>query len=456
MAGQKHMPHHNAGSGPCCAAKNIVIEVPKSEGAKVFAHKACVLHSTILAIEAMQNAVPLLHGPLHCTYHYKVFMEMFLGYKTRVLCSGMDETDVIYGAPDKLARSISDAYEVFRPELIGVITTCASDISAEPVEEIVKREAKKLTGCEAVHIPSGGFRGGEAGPNQGYGYHLAYNALVPLMEPPKRKLKNSINILGHTHPRGPHQDIDELLRIIRRLGIKVNCVLTAGARVSDIRRFAEAELNVLRCENNARRTAELLQQRFGMPYTNLGMSPVGIGAVSDWLGEIIEFFGMQDQARKIIDEEERWARSRIEPMRQFLKGKKAAVFLSPGKTLAVSRFLYEDLGMKPVVICLLHYNKWCVDRLRQIIATMDFEPKVMVEPEYHEVVASLVDYGVEVGLGGTPEKQMCKNLRIPYVHEMVYEEPHKGYRGAVKLAGEICEAIKSNQKQEAGRTLAAS
>lgn len=424
-------------------SREVHIHMPGPEEAKVFVHKTCVLHSTILAVSAMQNAIPLIHGPVSCTYHYKVFLEMFLGHKSRIVCSGLTESDVIFGAAEKLRQAIIETYERFRPELIGVLTTCAADLSGEDVKGVVDEVRKELTGCEVIYVASGGFRGGSAGPNQGYGYHMVYNALVPLMEEPKMKVRRSVNILGHVHPPGTNQDIDEIVRPLKRMGVKINCVLTSGARLSDIRRVPEAELNVLRCENNARRTAEILKEKFGLPYTNLGMSPVGVKTNSEWLMEVARALDMEGEARRVIQWEEDHARRKIQPIREAVQGKRAAVFLSPGKSIAVSKFLYEDLGIQPKVICLLHYNEWAIDTMKRFASGLDLDPVIMVEPEYTEVISALEEHGIELALGGTTEKQICKRLGIPYVHEMVYEEPHQGYLGAVKLAQEIYDVLKA-------------
>jgi len=264
------------------------------------------------------------------------------------------------------------------------------------------------------------------------------------MEPPKVKIKNAINILGHVHSQGVDQDINELIRPLRKLGIQVNCVLTAGARVSDIKRLAEAELNVLRCENHARRTGELLQKKFGMPYVNIGHSPNSIGLTSQWIREMADALNLRAEAEKVIAEEEANAHRLLEPVKQYTRGKKAAVFLSPGKTFAIAKCLYEDLEMEPVFLCLLHYNEWVIDRIREGVAGWKVKPLVMVEPEYTEIYKALRDLGVEIALGGTVEKLICRQVGIPYVHEMIYEEPHKGYLGVVKLGYEIAEALRGS------------
>ncbi|MGD2148875.1 MAG: nitrogenase component 1 [Anaerolineae bacterium] len=415
--------------------------MPGPEEAKVFVHKTCVLHSTIMAIAGIQNAIPLIHGPIHCTYHYKVFTEMFLGSKIRLVCSGLTESDVIFGAVDKLRLAIQETYKRYRPELIGVITTCAADLMGEDVDGVISEVANGLVSCDVVHVPSGGFRGGKAGPNQGYGYHLAYDALVGLMEASDYRIENSVNILGHIHPPGKGQDINEIIRPLRRMGVRINCVMTAGSRLCDIKRVPEAQLNVVRCENNARRTAELLEARFGMPWVSAKMAPVGTGAMSDWLMATGKALGMEARARGVVAEERRSAQKALEPVRAAVEGKRGAVFLSPGKSLAVSRFLYEDLGVRPVAIYMLHYNEWVIDTIKEMVSEWDFVPEILIEPEYSQVIATLEDLEVEIALGGTIEKQICKSMGIPYVHEMVYQEPHHGYQGAVKLGQEILDSV---------------
>ncbi|MHA1267443.1 MAG: Ni-sirohydrochlorin a,c-diamide reductive cyclase catalytic subunit [Candidatus Helarchaeota archaeon] len=70
----------------------------------------------------------LLHGPAGCGFRASRLLEMD---GVRVLTTAMTEKDLIFGAKEKLIKTIKRAYEKFHPKTIGIVGTCASMIIGE-------------------------------------------------------------------------------------------------------------------------------------------------------------------------------------------------------------------------------------------------------------------------------------------------------------------------------------
>jgi putative methanogenesis marker 13 metalloprotein len=66
----------------------------------------------------------------------------------RVMTTGMQENDLIFGAEEKLIRILKNVDERFHPRLIGVVGTCASMIIGENLDGAVKK-----AGVRAVVLP---------------------------------------------------------------------------------------------------------------------------------------------------------------------------------------------------------------------------------------------------------------------------------------------------------------
>jgi nitrogenase molybdenum-iron protein alpha/beta subunit len=49
----------------------------------------------------------------------------------RVVTTAMSENDFIFGASDKLEEALREVEELFHPQLVGVVGTCASMIIGE-------------------------------------------------------------------------------------------------------------------------------------------------------------------------------------------------------------------------------------------------------------------------------------------------------------------------------------
>ena len=76
--------------------------------------------------------VAILHGPPGCSFKHARLLEED---RLRVLTSAMDENDFVFGGREKLERTIEKAIELFNPNTIALIGTCASMIIGEELSD---------------------------------------------------------------------------------------------------------------------------------------------------------------------------------------------------------------------------------------------------------------------------------------------------------------------------------
>jgi len=86
--------------------------------------------------------VILMHGPAGCGFMAARRLEEA---GVRVMTTGMQENDLIFGAEEKLVRILKNIDDRFRPRLIGVVGTCASMIIGENLDGAVKKAGVKAT-----------------------------------------------------------------------------------------------------------------------------------------------------------------------------------------------------------------------------------------------------------------------------------------------------------------------
>lgn len=89
--------------------------------------------------------VILMHGPAGCGFMASRRLEEA---GVRVMTTGMQENDLIFGAEEKLVRILRSIEERFHPSVVGVVGTCASMIIGENLEGAIKR-----AGMRAVVLP---------------------------------------------------------------------------------------------------------------------------------------------------------------------------------------------------------------------------------------------------------------------------------------------------------------
>lgn len=91
--------------------------------------------ASLYTLRDLNADVVILHGPHGCCFRTGRLLE---NDGVRVLTTAMSENDFIFGAAQKLEETLKKANEMFSPQLVGVVGTCASMIIGEDLKEAVE------------------------------------------------------------------------------------------------------------------------------------------------------------------------------------------------------------------------------------------------------------------------------------------------------------------------------
>jgi putative methanogenesis marker 13 metalloprotein len=80
--------------------------------------------------------VIVIHGPAGCGFMPSRRLEEA---GVRVITSGMQEDELIFGAEQKLVNTLREAERLFRPKLVGIVGTCASMIIGENLDSAIRK-----------------------------------------------------------------------------------------------------------------------------------------------------------------------------------------------------------------------------------------------------------------------------------------------------------------------------
>lgn len=90
--------------------------------------------ASLYTLRDMNADVIILHGPHGCCFRTGRLLE---NDGVRVVTTAMSENDFIFGASQKLESTLKEVDEMFSPELVGIVGTCASMIIGEDLKEAV-------------------------------------------------------------------------------------------------------------------------------------------------------------------------------------------------------------------------------------------------------------------------------------------------------------------------------
>jgi Ni-sirohydrochlorin a,c-diamide reductive cyclase subunit CfbD len=101
--------------------------------------------AAMYTLRDMDVDVIVVHGPAGCGFMVSRRLE---DAGVKVVTTGMRENDLIFGAEDKLVRTLGRVQDEMYPSLIGVVGTCASMIIGENLDRAIQK-----AGIKAKVIP---------------------------------------------------------------------------------------------------------------------------------------------------------------------------------------------------------------------------------------------------------------------------------------------------------------
>jgi len=417
----------------------------------------CKFFTSFYVINGIRHVVPLVHGPTGCPLWVSDFVRTrecceFRGVPLEpIACTSLDESNIIYGGEGKLLEAVKEAGKRYHPDLIVILSCCCSGIIGDDVESVA-REAEKSVNCRVLALRSEGFGGDFRS-----GYEDAFKVIMDLMEPPKRKRKGTINIIGARW--GPtltefNQDLDEITRLLDEVGIKVNAIIAGGCTVEEIRRAREVELNASWCYDWGQKLGDLIEERFGIPYSRTGL-PYGLKATEEWLLGVAQPLGMEKQALEVIKRETEEVLPDLAYLREVLGGKTALIevteFPGPIRALSLAR-MAEEFNAHPVVLNIHPYTiKERMPSIKFLIET-GVNPEVILtkglfrlgsfrstretEVELEAIVQSFDDL---IFFGNSARFPPCPVVNLTLMNPSYH--PHYGFRGIRNIAALVQHAI---------------
>jgi len=380
--------------------ENLSVEIPRA---------TCRLFGTIRAIGTIRNSAILVHGPRGCVYHINYILGMRGDRPSRITTTALDEHDVVFGAERKLTEAIETLDRYLSPDVIFVLSCCASGIIGEDVEG-ASRDAR--TRARVVSLSGGGFEGDH---RTGTRETLARLAEV-LVRPDAEVIPRSVNLVGLLRS-GP--DLTELKRLLASAGVQVTGVLTAGATLQELEGLGRAALNVVLCETTGRDSAMVLESRCGTPWIAVEF-PIGREGTRRLLSEVTGALGMSGRPAPAKVPE------RTAPRREVAR--RVAIVGGPTRAVAVARFLREA-GNPPVLVAV----EGDPESIRKVEEAAGPGCVVLADPLQEELTARLTELGVDLLIGGMRERPIAALLGIGHVDVMHGSQRTVGDQGGELL-----------------------
>jgi nitrogenase molybdenum-iron protein alpha chain len=420
----------------------------------------CQFTLSLAILNTLRNAVIIMHAPVGCgscsianagmSKKFKQLRDP--NAKSNVwLNTNLNEADVISGGVEKLKEAILYAESEFRPEAIIVANGCVPALIGDDIDGLLQQVRPQIS-SKLVAIHCEGFKTRIMATAYDAVYHgllrnLVRDQQVPLNEKiyeddveklkQKYRISKTVNVLNVSSMS--RADELELERLLNALGLTVR-FLPCYADAETFKYVTDSALNISICATHDDYFSKHLELLYGIPFV-LKTIPIGRKNTEIWIKDIAAFFGIEEEADKLIQKESEELNVALEPYRQALKGKRA--YLTGGEIRILSTAeLLHDLGVEVLGMRGFHYDEFA-DPLIEVLPNKEkiifnaatqqpFELANIIERERPDFVIGHTGGNGHIGKQGVP---------VFPLFGPTYN--YLGYTGAFEIARRLTRLLKN-------------
>jgi len=369
-----------------------------------------------------------------------------------VPCTNAGEKEVIFGGEEKLRTTIENAFKILDVDFFVVLTGCTSDIVGDDVGEIVREFQNE--GKPIVYAETGGFKG-----TNFYGHELVIEAIIDqYLKPAKKKEKGLVNIWSVVPFQDPFwvETYKEISKLLNEIGLTPNIIFGPNNGIEALDRVTAAEFNLLLSPWVGLKNVKHLEEKFGTPYLHYPVLPIGPTETGKFLREIAVFAGVENEKvesviRKHEDEYYYYIeRSADVLLETRLLPRRFVTIADSIYTLAISKFLTNDLGLLPETQFIVdgvldEYKDQIEKEFKNYTDGITADVVFSNDGGYvQDEIRKIKFRGRPLILGSAWEKVLAEEINgyqisiaMPVSDRLILNKTYAGYDGALRLVEDV-------------------
>jgi len=432
--------------------------------------KLCAPLGASVAFKGIKGCVPLIHGSQGCSTYIRRYLISHYKEPIDIASSNFSEETPIFGGGPNFSLAVSNVITQYRPEMVGVCTTCLSETIGDDVEAFIKNYKsenadEKLPAILNASTPS--YQGTHMD-----GFHEAVAAIVKNLAG-GGKTSSKVNIFpGFVSPA----DLRYLKELFIDFGVEYIMVPDysktldnptwkeymripdGGTTLEEIEETGRAVASIefgkvlnkgnlagrVKVGNLNQSASEFLKKRFDVPLFNLNM-PIGI-RLTDAFMEVMEKISGRSMPEKMEEE-----RGRLIDLyadgHKYVFGKRVVVYGEEDFLIGMVSFLSE-IGIKPVLVATGGNSGFLKKQIAEVMEG-DELPMVKSGIDFEEMADIAGDLQPDLVIGNSKGYYIARELKIPIIrvgfpiHDRIGGQNilHLGYNGATRLFETIVNAL---------------
>jgi nitrogenase molybdenum-iron protein beta chain len=429
--------------------------------------KTCQPLGAMWAVTGIKRAVPLVHGSQGCSAFVRYSLSRHFREPSEIAVTSLHEDAAVFGGRRNLVEGIQNVAIRLDPSMIGVITTCSSEIIGDDIIGFIgaaKEDLKKKLGekeaekVKIVPIITPSFV-----ETHLKGYDNTIKALADYVAEPSEP-NEKVNIIpGMVNP-GDIREIKHILDLMDTEGIILTDISDpfdsplrpsaaelkpyypkGGTTVEEIEDSANSMGTISLCKY-AGSGALSLEKKYNVP-AQLGPIPIGVQNTDQLLRNLKKITG-QNIPDTILDKRGLLIDSMADLAGRYLHGRSAAIYGDPEITAGMARFVGE-LGMEPQLVLTGSDSKEFVEDIEKVGKETGVEIDTMVGQDLRALEVYLKENPVDLMIGSSDARLISIEQNIPLIRvgfpvfDRVgyHRKPIIGYNGGLHLIDLITNTI---------------
>ena len=414
----------------------------------------CALAGINSVLGALDRVCPIFHSGPGCCMQSSASEQGQSGHKSScfvssvsIPSSNMLEKEVVFGGVNKLRTTIQGAVDIIDADAYFVLTGCTAGIIGDDIASVTNEFLEK--GIPVYPIETPGFTG-----DSNLGYETVWNTFLDkVIESDVQKDDKLVNIFGIIPYHDPFWSgtLEEIDRILSRLGLKVNTFFTKGQGIEDVKKSSSAALNIIVNPWIFKGPAAKYESKFGVPSLRIPGLFVGATDTTKFVRKVGEALNLDKElVEKVIADEEKYVYNYLGQAIGVLSWKRFAVVADANNAVGFTRYLANDYSFTPVLVIVSEPVFRPEDKETIIKEITDLEyarpPKVLFLTDQYEINQAIREEEQEITLlvGSSNDREIALEKDIQFIlgsfpmsERLIFNRTYAGYRGSLTFTEDI-------------------
>ncbi|MBU3185131.1 nitrogenase molybdenum-iron protein subunit beta [Clostridium estertheticum] len=424
-------------------------DVVERKALRINPAKTCQPIGAMYAALGVHACLPHSHGSQGCCAFHR--MQLTRHFKEPIMAStsAFTEGASVFGGGANLKTAIKNIFELYKPDIIAVHTTCLSETIGDDCKTMIfQAEGDIPEGKHVIHASTPSYVGSHI-----TGFSSMVKAFVTYLSVNSGKENGKVNLLpGFVDPG----DMRELKRILNVMEIDnilfpdTSGVLDApmtgsfemyplgGTTVDEIIDAGNSKLSIALGSYSAEAAGIELEKKCKVPMKTLA-TPIGIEATDRLITEL-SLFSNKDVPKSIEEERGQLVDLMLDSQAYF-NGKKVAIYGDPDIVTSLAEFVIS-LGAIPKYVITGTPGETFVKEVNAMLAANGIEGStVKAAADLFELHQWMKNEPVDLLMGNTHGKFIARAEDVPFVRvgfPILDRYAHQyfpivGYKGAIRL-----------------------